>query len=222
MGCKAPTRIWKSTPTVASTLPTIRPMQQKAISDSLHEAVCGVTGSDGVGLCFYYSAAGAMMLATVVGRSDLAAQAMCCGKLRIRNIDPSDPELRFEIDPEASPFGSGLGEFHCWNAIPSTGPSGPFPLLMIDFTARHYRTMVEGGLVNLGGERAVWRRGSPPDFLWYTAGSPGERPRSGFAADVEFGSIPNSERVVLGMFEISKQKVVAIYHEAMSRYRKRA
>jgi hypothetical protein len=139
--------------------------RRAAIADLTHEIVCAATHSDGFGHCAVYALAGSLLV------------TFATSKIHI----PQAGTLRLLHDRPDLVGGGYLVASHFWIVGPLADPEreGPLDLAamdLIDFSARHYRRMVEEhllavarvltGVDKLGCAPYEWNRPNPPPFLW--------------------------------------------------------
>jgi hypothetical protein len=137
---------------------------KERMAEAVHAAVCAVTGGTGLGCCAHYAAAGSVLATAVTGKPYVPL----AGSLHLY-ADPADPTSCTALVAEDG--GIGRGEFHAWCVGPVPVEEGGESLLvtpdleLIDFSARHFKTLVET-LVMAEGQRNRWRRADPPVYLW--------------------------------------------------------
>lgn len=129
------------------------------IAETVHQAVCAVTGDDGRGHCALYAYTGAVVAGVITGH-DYMVQA---GELLVDTGDVNeDGRLYFQYSPEQSGY-SGY-EFHAWFTRHPGGKSGSVTghgrnHEFVDLSMRHYRqTVVDSGM--------PWKRGPLPPYFW--------------------------------------------------------
>jgi hypothetical protein len=144
------------------------------IADLVHEGVCTLTESDGVGRCHWY-ACGVSWLASKVTGKVYVPQG---GDIMIQ-ADPDRPTMA--IGFSAHKGGMDRLEFHSWavGPVPKHLQSGGTldkdnkSIELIDLTSRHYPAYVSDQTHLMRYESSwedeptlKWRRGNPPAYLW--------------------------------------------------------
>jgi hypothetical protein len=142
------------------------PAVRERLAAAVHSAVCDYSGSDGFGHRVLYAIAGWGIL---LGSGESQNCAPQSGALFLKP-DPSDQGGWLSLDPD-----NGPGELHAWivrfKKPVSTGLQEiPPDTEIIDFSARHYRDLVERmpRIKNQEAEsvRRAWLQAAPSSFLW--------------------------------------------------------
>ena len=114
---------------------------RKAISDSVHRAICQSTKSDGFRHCMLYAVAGCEV-ASRVFRKRYVLQA---GSFYVIADPPRGALFSSDLWSGKTP-GFETVDFHCWFAYSKSRHVGPVPAAeLVDLTARHYKTLVNCG-----------------------------------------------------------------------------
>jgi hypothetical protein len=167
------------TPIARGPAKSLPPLDRAA--EAVHRAVCELTGTDGVGHCAYYTVAGLALLQGLgVNSPDREGLRPQCGALSLLP-DPDRRDRAFTMHCDGA-AGLARGEFHSWVAVLSVRPP-----MLIDFSARHYRRLVERvvpieRVLSQGEDHALlvladrdeipaWRRDDPPSFIAIPEGS---------------------------------------------------
>jgi len=131
------------------------------IAETVHDAVCDFSQSDGFGLCQLYTAAGYLLLSRIDGPQWI----MQAGSAWLL-ADPPDGWWYYDA---TTPHAIERGEFHCWLAKHGGTKNDP-PIAFVDFSARHFHRTVEHmsaqGAIG-SSEQMPWTHTTePPPFIW--------------------------------------------------------
>jgi hypothetical protein len=152
-------------------------LDRAAVAESVHQAVCLVSGGDGTGHCVAYAFAGAVVLSVTTGQQ-WTPQA---GEARFgtgQERDSPEGEVCFAYQPSATtgavtrdgaPAAGGLAnrEFHAWCAR----GQGSEVAEVADFAARHVPGLAESSGIGWAREAIPYLWGTPQQLTaqrcWY-------------------------------------------------------
>jgi hypothetical protein len=170
-----------------TTRPATRRTADKArIAEAVHQAVCEVTGTDGLGQCIAYAWSGAAIAEMLTGRTHYMQAGSCF--VYCADADDDGAPYWLGLGPGDGYTSAGAGDLHAWfiEMPAGGGPAAPGErrqvahgeLTLADLTLRHFRRQAD-----LQG--VPWDREPLPAYCWDTMHTVHERLKVRYAADAE-------------------------------------